>query len=528
MNENEILELLMEMKEAFEKEINELKERIKALEQEKTVQVSDNNSLIDYYLNKYSEKALEVRKTRTKGIESEIESLKEDQINLVERLSIVEQDAISFNEKKNSFSEYENTIEQNKLAIENCNFEYERVCNQLYKEVEVYDERYNDILKLYKTTMRSFFNGEIYPNELTIKINRVIRYFTNDGYQNACDLIEIVNHLNKINNNYKKDIKTYQDKIRETKELINQISAEDPTLELKEVKAMVDDVNQELARKEKIYNSLTSLLDETIENQTNTLKDVINHNVLIDMNKTEIANIAEELVINLIDKLKSADTPDNIKNSLMLRLSEINERLSELEVAVAKHQQQERSYEENQKALEVVEKNIKEFEDFITKLYQVIKSDQNYRFFYDEYVAGITKMKELNDLITNLKNTNESLRKKRKTLITDPYGKQAVLDIDDEIASNEEQITQNLMEINYINDSLKERSLNNEKLYRLISNKEKIETQLPSIKNKKERLVEEIANQYRELQKSDQILEEYQQLLDESDEINAKLREYNN
>lgn len=528
MNENEILELLMEIKETFTKEINDLKERIKTLEQEKIVSTTDNNSLIDYYANKYQEKSAEVRKNRLKGIESEIESLKEDQINLVEKLSIVEQDAISFNEKKNSFSEYEQTIEQNKLAIENCNFEYERSCNQLYKEVEIYDERYNDILKLYTTTMKSYFNGDIYPNEVTIKMNRIIRYFTNDGYQNACDLIEIVNHLNKINETYRNNIKTYQEKIKETKELIDQISAEDPTLELKEVRAMVDDVNQELARKEKIYNSLTSLLDGLILEQTNTLKDVINHNILIDMSKTEIASVAEDLVTNLIDKLKVADTPENIKNSLMLRLSQINERLLELETFVAKRNQLERSYEENQKSLEIVEKNIKEFEDFITKLYQVIKSDQNYRFFYDEYVAGITKMKELNDMIGNLKNTNESLRKKRKTLITDPYAKQTVLDMDEEISSNEEQITQDLREINYINDSLKERSLNNEKLYRLISNKERIETQLPSIKNKKEKLVEEIANQYRELQKSDQILEEYQSLLDESDEINAKLQEYNN
>ncbi len=531
MNENEILQLMKEMQASFEKRLTILENKIQELENNN--RSSENkqpkeSSLVQYYLNKYQEKASEVRKNRIKDIESEIESLKEDQINLVEKLSIIEQDSISFNEKKNSFGEYERMIEQNQLFIENANFEYERKCSELYKEVEVYDERYNEILRLYHNTMKAFYNGDIYPNELTIKINRIIRYFNNEGYQNACELIDIVNHLDKINNNYKKDIKGYQEKIQNVQNLIQQISSEDPTLELEEIRSMVDDVNQEIARKERVYQSLTELLDNLIDEQMHTIKDVISHQELIDMSKTEIASLSEDLVYNLITKLKKADTPDNIKNSLMLRLSQITDRLAELEDVVARCNQQEKAYENGQAALETVNKNIATFEEFITKLYQVIKSNQDYRFFYDEYVAGITKMKELNNIINDLKQKNEKLREKRKNLIIDPYAKQKVLEIDENIALNEDQITQSLREINYINDSLKERSKSNEKLFKMISDKEKVESQLPLIKNKKERLVEELALQYEELQKSDLILEEYQQLLAESDEINAKLQEYNN
>lgn len=526
MNENELLQIIAAMAE----EIEDLKKRINALEQSspKSSDTLDENSLIQYYLNKYQNAASEVKKNRLKNIETEIENLKEDQINLVEKLSIVEQDSISFNEKKNSFADYENTIKKNQLAIENSNFEYERNCNELYKEVEIYDERYNDILRLYNNTINSFFNGDIYPNELTVKINRIIRYFNSEGYQNACDLIDIVNKLEVLNENFRKSNKQYQDEINNIKSLIAQISSEDPTLELKEIRSMVDDVNQELSRKEKVYNSLVNLIDNLIKEQENKIKDVISHNILIDMPKTEIAENAEELLTKLIEELKNADTKENIKNSLILRLSQIAERLLELETLVAKYHQQEKLYEENQTNLQTVNKNIVTFEDFIQKVYQIIKSNQDYRFFYDEYVAGITKAKELNNNINDLKQQTESLREKRKSLVIDPYAKQKVLEIDNKINENEEQITIKLREINYINDSLKERSLNNERIFKMISDKEKIEMQLPSIKKKKDYLVEEIAKQYQELKKSDQILEEYQKLLDESDRINARLQEYNN
>lgn len=526
MTENELLQIIATMAE----EIENLKKRLSALEQTSSnpSDVLDDNSLILYYLNKYKTAASEIRKNRLENIETEIESLKEDQINLVEKLSIVEQDSISFNEKKNSFAEYEKTIAKNQLAIENCNFEYDRSCGELYKEVEIYDERYNDILRLYNNTLKSYYNGDIYPNELTVKINRIIRYFNSEGYQNSCDLIDIVNKLDVINNNYRQNIKKYQDEITEIKNVIAQISSEDPTLELKEIKSMVEDVNQELSRKEKVYNSLVTLIDDLIKNQENKIKDVISHNLLIEMSKTEIASSAENLLEKLLEELKNADTKENIKNSLILRLSQIAERLLELENLVAKHHQQEKLYEENQTNLETVNKNIITFEDFIQKVYQIIKSNQDYRFFYDEYVAGITKSKELNNNISTLKHEIEILKDKRKSLIIDPYAKQKVLEIDERISENEEQITIKLREINCINDNLKERSLNNERIFKMISDKEKIEIQLPLIKKKKEYLVEEIAKQFQELKKSDHVLEEYQKLLDESDRINAKLQEYNN
>lgn len=529
MNENDVIRLIEEITKSFEERIQVLEAKIQKLEAQNNV--NNNNkqsSLADYYLNKYLEKAQEIKHDRLKDIETEIASLQEDQINLIEKLSIIEQDTIAFNEKKSSFGEYEQIIEQNQLAVENCNFEYERKCGDLYKEVEVYDERYNDILRLYSNSIKSFYNGDIYPNELTIKMNRIIRYFNNEGYQNACELIEIVNQLDNLNTNYKKDLQKYQANIQNAKQLINQISSEDPTMELEETKQMVEDVNQELSRKERVYNSLVELLDNLMEEQSNTIKDVITHQELIDMNKTEIASLSEELVYNLLSKLKKADTKENIRNSLIIRLSQINQKMAELEEQVAKRNQQEKAYEDGQLALETVNKNIDTFEKFITKMYQVIRSNQDYRFFYDEYVAGITKIKELNNIINNLKQTNEQMKEKRKSLIIDPYAKQKVLEIDETLALNEEQITQALREINYINDSFKERSVNHEKLFKMISDKEKVESQLPLIKKKKDKLVDELASQYAQLKKSDAILQEYHQLMDESEEINEKLKEYNN
>lgn len=520
MNDYEIRQLIFALEKKYDQQIEALKAEIESLKEKKQQPVA----LIDYYLEKYNKVAKEIKEQRIAPIKKEIVELQQDYDNLQAQTENFQIMTEKYSDNQSMIIMCKEELERVYLKLENYNFEYDRKCNDLYKEIEVLDEQYNERVLKYVGVMDSYNNGEIFASELQLKISQLLRYFKEDGYYNASKTIDYIFDLTKLNNEHQKNMTECNDKIVSLQEEIASLEMDDPNSSLQDLLTMTEDIKNELDRKIKVEASLDELLTNLIQNHQEKIKDVIEHKQLIEASKAEIAMEIDPLVVELLTALETTDTPANVKNNLLLKLSNLNNQLGELEDSVVRRSILEKEYEALQQVLDQVNENLKAMEAYVEKSYQIIRSNQSYRYYFDEYVACNAKMKELTKIINNAKAENEVLKNERKKLIIDPYAKNRIMEIDEKISNNDLKITTSLHDINFIRDDLKESSQINERLFKVIHDKEIAEEKLPIIVRKKEELIKELTMRYEELKSYDHKVEEYNQLIEEAEIINEKLK----
>ena len=100
-------------------------------------------------------------------------------------------------------------------------------------------------------------------------------------------------------------------------------------------------------------------------------------------------------------------------------------------------------------------------------------------------------------------------------------------EIDEKIGVNERNITHSLQEIHFLREDLKARGTANERLYKVIKDKEIAESKLPEIESKKDLLIQELTRRYEELQSYNEKIDEYNRLVKEAEEINERIQNNN-
>ena len=532
MNDFEIKRLISQLQSKYDAKISELEREIaelkKQLTKENVVEINDSdNALLNYYLNKYENEAEEIKRLRLEGIVKEISDLNDDLTNLQTQLENIKirKDNYAVNLELSGNLQYER--ERTYLKIEDYNFNYERKCNDLYKDAELLDDIYNEKVNKYINIVGSFLDGDLTLNELNEKISNLVYYFYDDGYKKASVLIDLVNNIEKLTNENKKNLSDATATIQDINEQLNNLDLEDPSSALEELVNMIEDLEQERIRKNQVQASLTELVDSLINKHLNQIKDQMNYLNLIETNKQEASSKLEELVDSLLQNLKTSDTDANRKNNLLLKLQELEEQITNLEEDVVRKTVLENEYKEYEEALKLVSQNQQALKTYIEKAYTIIKSNPSYRNYFDYYVSSNTKIKELTKVIETIKTDNEALREQRKSLVLDPYAKSKLDEIDEKIGVNDRKITHSLQEIHFLREDLKARGDANERLYKVIKDKEKAESSLPEIENKKDELIQELTRRYEELQSYNEKVDEYNQLVREAEDINERIQNNN-
>ena len=116
---------------------------------------------------------------------------------------------------------------------------------------------------------------------------------------------------------------------------------------------------------------------------------------LIENDKQAISVKLESLLEELIHNLKTSDTDANRKNNLILHLQEIDDRINELEEYVVRKNVLQNEYNELENILSEVSNNQRLMQLHVDKAYQIIKSNPEFRYYFDNYISSNTKIKEL-------------------------------------------------------------------------------------------------------------------------------------
>ena len=198
-----------------------------------------------------------------------------------------------------------------------------------------------------------------------------------------------------------------------------------------------------------------------------------------------------------------------------------------LEEYVVRKNVLENEYNELESILNKATDNQRLMQLHVDKAYQIIKSNPEFRYYFDNYISSNTKIKELEANIEKSKKENLELREVRKTLVLDPYAKQKLEEIDSKIALNDRDISFALKEITYIRDDLKLKGSQNSKLYKVIKDKEVAESTIPVIEEKINSLREELISKYEQLKTYEEYVLEHDNLVKEAEELNEKLQNNN-
>ena len=531
MNDFELLQLIKKIESKFENRIAELENEIQELKNKlngsENVVVKENNQLLNYYLNRYSSEAELIKENRLSGIISEMEEVNVDYNNIKTQLYNLEQKNLEYDKNLEIEAELNRQLEQTYISIEDYNFDFDRKCTDLYKEAEYLDEIYNDKVNRYMNIVDGFIDGDYTINEINEKIDSLVYYFMEEGYRRASVLVDLVTSIEKYTTINKKQLKDADNLIQSINKKLNELDLENPEIMIQETKSMLEDIELEIERKNQVYNSLVSLIDSLIEKHLKQIKDTMEYMELIENDKQAISVKLESLLEELIHNLKTSDTDANRKNNLILHLQELDDRINELEEYVVRKNVLENEYKELELILNQASNNQRLMQLHVDKAYQIIKSNPEFRYYFDNYVSSNTKIKELETNIEKNKKENLELREVRKTLVLDPYAKQKLEEIDNKIALNDRDISFALKEITFIRDDLKTKGSQNSKLYKVIKDKEIAESTIPVIEEKINQLREELTRKYEELITYEEYVAEYNNLVKEAEELNEKLQNNN-
>ena len=531
MNDFELRQLIRKIEEKFEKRIEALENEIALLKETKEVSTpiveKQNNQLLNYYLNRYTSEAEIIKKLRLEGIIQELNEVNIDYENIKNQLQNLEQLSLDYEKNVETAEELKRQLDDVYLSIEDYNFDYDRKSSDLYKEAEYLDEIFNDKVNRYINIVGGYLDGDYTINELNEKIDQLVYYFKEEGYRRAQVLVDLVINIERCTAIKKKQLKDADTLIQNINSRLSELNLENPDIMIQETKSMLEDVELEIERKNQVYNSLVDLIDTLISKHLKQIKDTMEYMELIDNDKQAISEKLEALIDELLQNLKTSDTDANRKNNLILHLQELDDKINELEEYVVRKNVLENEYNQLEEVLKTVTNNQRLMQSHVDKAYQIIRSNPQFRYYYDNYISSNTKIKELNKSIDELKQENQILREQRKTLVLDPYAKQKLDEIDTKIALNDRNISLSLKEITFIRDDLKAKGTENEKLYKVIKDKEIAEDTLPVIEEKKNILIEDLTRKYEELKDFEVHVEEYNRLVKEAEELNEKLQNNN-
>lgn len=310
MNEFELLQLIKKIEQKFENKIAELEKEIATLKQGNNVvvetPVKENSQLLNYYLNRYSTEAESIKNLRLEGIIKEIEDINIDYDNIKAQLFNLEQRSLEYDQNLEIEEDLKNQLSQTYASIEEYNFDNERKCRDLYKEVEYLDEIYSDKINRYINIVGGFMDGDYTINETNEKLATLISYFYEEGYRRASVEVDLILSIDKYTSIHNKQLKDAEKLIQSLNQRLNNLNLQNPDILILETKGMLEDVELEIERKNQVYNSLLNLIDNLTNKHLKQIKDTMEYLELIDSDKQAISEKLEALLSELLENLKSS------------------------------------------------------------------------------------------------------------------------------------------------------------------------------------------------------------------------------
>ena len=325
------------------------------------------------------------------------------------------------------------------------------------------------------------------------------------------------------------DINALDQKVKmETKAL----SAEKKTLEsaiqtisLETVETMLDELALEITKVNKSKEELDKLFKMIKPNNLKAIQDEINHLEVLEYSKKEIASALDQMISDYYEKLRGLDTATNIQLNKTMELSKLTIEKKELDTIKAEYDNILADYQQLDSIYQNISGNIKKLEEYLQLTNKTIHAKNEYLEFVNRYEGIKTTIKLVQNEITNTENKIKELKETRRLKALDPYAKEAIQDLTEQIRKTEhllekyqEDVRNSTIELEIMSQNEK-----NLKLINILKDRTKIEAKLPSLYNQQKELASSVNAKYQSLRSLEKQLKNYDELTERIEALESEI-----
>ena len=196
------------------------------------------------------------------------------------------------------------------------------------------------------------------------------------------------------------------------------------------------------------------------------------------------------MISDYYEKLRGLDTATNIQLNKTMELSKLTIEKKELDTIKAEYDNILADYQQLDSIYQNISGNIKKLEEYLQLTNKTIHAKNEYLEFVNRYEGIKTTIKLVQNEITNTENKIKELKETRRLKALDPYAKEAIQDLTEQIRKTEhllekyqEDVRNSTIELEIMSQNEK-----NLKLINILKDRTKIEAKLPSLYNQQKEL----------------------------------------
>lgn len=272
----------------------------------------------------------------------------------------------------------------------------------------------------------------------------------------------------------------------------------------------IEDKRNELERQLNELENYFSALFESYEmlkkEHLDYIRNLLTRAEVIGETNKEIAQNMERFFGEARVALSEHDTSENKEKRERECLEKQKEKENLLEAQKIDLERTENDYIHLCNLYTTVKQNIKKVEDYVAKTTETINGSAAFQAFYNNWKNLQVKKGELQTKLSDKLKKLETDLSERKKLVYDPFAKDKLVALDQEIKSLKEECENHAQEIAEMEEAINNLSSQNKRISSVLSDVEKYEKTLPSL--------------YQQLQAFKQLIDDkYQILLDKKNDF---------
>ena len=208
-----------------------------------------------------------------------------------------------------------------------------------------------------------------------------------------------------------------------------------------------------------------------------------------------------------------------------MELSKLTIEKKELDTIKAEYDNILADYQQLDSIYQNISGNIKKLEEYLQLTNKTIHAKNEYLEFVNRYEGIKTTIKLVQNEITNTENKIKELKETRRLKALDPYAKEAIQDLTEQIRKTEhllekyqEDVRNSTIELEIMSQNEK-----NLKLINILKDRTKIEAKLPSLYNQQKELASSVNAKYQSLRSLEKQLKNYDELTERIEALESEI-----
>lgn len=433
----------------LKEEIRRLNSMLTGINTKRTIE-DINGPIANYYLARYNEIHEFVFNNRVIFLDDEIKKAELEYQTLREKEDKLGEIAKNNEVLLEQINVLNNKLEENSAKLKEATDTFNSMADDV---TELENNIYDSTISYYNNLLTKFSIGNM--DETLTYMNFVIDVLEYNMYQevvkyqiNAKKALAILDELNDLEFNIREENSSYERKKAELEAHIENISFE-------ETEQKLDNLATEIINKKKVKEELTTLFEELKNKNVKSIKDEIAHLQILEYSNQQLALKMDEMILEFKTTLANVDTVSNI---LLHKEAKLKKLQAELDTIMPFKEAYDKTSSEYNTLLamhKTTSDNIEEIESYVSKAKKVFDANTSFKKTLMDYDEAKVKLVSLKERLDSYRLREKNLMDTRRQVLADPYGKNNLIRIDEELSELQSDIARFDTEYTSVNNFIR-------------------------------------------------------------------------